>query len=60
MIINMFLEVLSEVMGLIFNKVLFVIFILSCLNTLRHGYYFVQAFFKANEEVPTKYKLSDK
>ena len=60
MIINMILEILYDVMRLVFNKVLFIIFILSCLNTLRHGYYFVQAFFKSNEEVPTKYKLSDK
>ena len=55
----MILTILSEIMLLIFNKVLFVIFILACLNTFRHGYYFIQAFFKSNEEVPTKYKLSE-
>ena len=42
----------------ILNKLLFLMFIMSCLNTFRHGYYFIQAFFKSTEEVPTKYRLN--
>lgn len=42
----------------IVNKFLFLFFIMSCLNTLRHGYYFIQAFFKSTEENPVKYRLN--
>jgi|688.fasta_scaffold941250_2 hypothetical protein len=42
----------------ILNKILVVIFFMSCLNVLRHVYYFIQAFVMSNEETPIKYRLS--
>ncbi len=30
---------------------------MACLNTFRHTYYFIQAFFQSNQEEPTKYRL---
>lgn len=45
----------------ILNKGLMILFILSILNTLRHGYYFIQAMLSATEdEEPKKYILSKK
>jgi hypothetical protein len=44
------------------NKILMICFFLSCLNTLRHGYYFIQAYLlylSPNEETPVKYRLSN-
>ena len=32
------------------NKLLIVIFALSTLNVIRHGYYFIQAWVKSNDE----------
>lgn len=43
----------------ILNKVLMVVFFMSCLNTLRHVYYFIQAFFTSTEEQPVKYRVTD-
>jgi hypothetical protein len=40
------------------NKLLIVLFFMSCLNTIRHAYYFIQAWVKTSEELPTKYILS--
>ena len=40
------------------NKVLMICFFLSCLTTLRHGYYFIQAFLSSTEETPVKYRIS--
>ena len=40
------------------NKILMVCFFLSCLTTLRHGYYFIQAFLSSTEETPVKYRIS--
>jgi hypothetical protein len=40
------------------NKLLILLFVLSGLTTLRHGYYFVQAVITSTEEQPKKYKLS--
>lgn len=40
------------------NKVLTVLFFMSVLNVLRHGYYFIQAYFTSTEEEPKKYMLS--
>jgi hypothetical protein len=40
------------------NKILMISFFLSCLTTLRHGYYFIQAFFTSTEEIPVKYRIS--
>ena len=42
----------------IFNKIFVVSYIISCLTILRHGYYFVQAYFTSTEEEPVKYKVS--
>lgn len=33
---------------------------MSCLNLIRHAYYFIQAWLKSDEESPEKYKVSDK
>lgn len=41
----------------IFNKILIMLFFMACLNTLRHTYYFIQAFFQSTEEEPRKYRL---
>lgn len=40
------------------NKILMIVFFLSCLTTLRHGYYFIQAYFTSTEENPVKYRIS--
>lgn len=42
----------------IINRILYVLFFMSCLTTLRHAYYFVQAFFTSTEEQPVKYRVS--
>lgn len=43
----------------ILNKILLILFFMSCLNVVRHGYYFIQAWFKSTEDVPQKYKVSN-
>lgn len=43
----------------IINKVLITLFVLSCLNSVRHTYYFIQAWVKSISETPTKYRLSN-
>lgn len=42
----------------ILNRILVTAFILSCLNTARHGYYVIQAFLTSTEEAPMKYRVS--
>jgi hypothetical protein len=42
----------------IVNRVLIIAFIMSALVTIRHVYYFIQAFLTSTEELPIKYKLS--
>ena len=42
------------------NKLLTVLFFISCLNTARHAYYFIQTWFTSTEELPVKYKITDK
>jgi len=42
----------------IVNRILIMLFMLSTLTTLRHIYYFFQAFLTSTEEVPVKYRLS--
>jgi Sec-independent protein secretion pathway component TatC len=42
----------------IVNRILIVAFMLSVLTTLRHLYYFVQAFLTSTEEQPIKYRIS--
>lgn len=45
----------------ILNKILVVLFLLSIFNVFRHGYYFIQAMFKTNEEGQTsQYIISNK
>lgn len=39
------------------NKIMFLLFFMSLLNTIRHTYYFIQTMVSATEENPTKYKL---
>ena len=42
----------------IINRLLIVLFFMSTLTILRHGYYFIQAYFQSNEEQPVKYRVS--
>lgn len=42
------------------NKLLIVLFFMSCLNTIRHAYYFIQTWFTSTEEIPVKYRLTNK
>ncbi len=42
------------------NKLLMVLFFLSCLNTLRHVYYFIQSFIISTDENVAKYRLDKK
>jgi len=44
--------------GLLLNKLLMMLFFISLLNTLRHGYYFIQALVTSTEEQPIKYVVS--
>jgi hypothetical protein len=41
----------------ILNKLLIVLFMLACLNVVRHAYYFIQAVVTSTEEEPKKYKM---
>ncbi len=43
----------------ILNKLLLLVFFMSCLTTIRHGYYFIQALLTSTEEQPIKYKVSN-
>lgn len=43
---------------IIVNKILMTLFFMSCLTTIRHAYYFLQAYFTSTEEEPIKYKVS--
>jgi len=40
------------------ERILWVLFVVSTLNILRHGYFLVQSWVKSTEENPTKYFLS--
>lgn len=42
----------------IFNRVLLILFIMSCLNIVRHAYYLIQAWVASTEENPIKYRLT--
>jgi hypothetical protein len=42
----------------IINRVLTTLFFMALLVTLRHVYYFIQAYFISTEEEPVKYKVS--
>ena len=47
-------------MGAIFiNKILMLIFCLSCLNVFRRLYYFIQTWFYSTLDQPVKYKLTN-
>lgn len=39
------------------NKILMVLFFMSCLNTTRHLYYFIQSFIISTDENVVKYRL---
>jgi len=41
----------------IINKLLMLLFFMSCLNALRHSYYFIQTWFSSTEEEPIKYMV---
>lgn len=42
----------------ILNKILLILFFMSCLTIIRHGYYFIQALLTSTEEQPIKYRVS--
>jgi hypothetical protein len=42
----------------ILNRILIILLFMSGLTMLRHGYYFIQAFFTSTEETPVKYRVS--
>lgn len=33
---------------------------MSVLNLIRHGYYFIQAFYTSTAEIPVKYKITNR
>jgi len=41
------------------NRILIIIFFMSILTTIRHGYYFINALLTSTEEEPVKYKVSN-
>jgi hypothetical protein len=43
----------------ILNKIFMLAFFMSCLTTIRHIYYFIQAFLSSTEEAPVKYRLTN-
>jgi len=43
----------------VINKILVIIYVLSCLNTIRHGYYLIQAWVKSKEDSPQKYRMGN-
>jgi hypothetical protein len=43
------------------NKILILIYVLAVINTIRHTYYFIQAYLSTyNDDEPVKYIVSDK
>ena len=44
----------------ILNKILFVLLLMATLNSIRHSYYFIQAWVKSSSDAPQKYILSGK
>jgi hypothetical protein len=42
----------------IVNRILIVLFFMSCLVTIRHAYFFIQALITSTSEEPNKYRLS--
>jgi hypothetical protein len=43
----------------VINKILVLLFVLGCLNAIRHIYYFIQAWVKSNNDTPTKYRMGN-
>jgi hypothetical protein len=43
----------------IVNKILVIIYVLSLLNVVRHGYYFIQAWVKSNDDAPQRYRMGN-
>lgn len=43
----------------ILNKIFLILFFMSCLNVIRHTYYFLQAGLTSTEEEPKKYRISN-
>lgn len=41
------------------NKILLILLFMSCLNVIRHGYYFTQAWVKSSTENPKKYLVEN-
>lgn len=40
------------------NRILIILLFMSSLTIIRHGYYFIQAFFTSSVEEPVKYRVS--
>lgn len=43
---------------LVINKILMLLFFMSCLNAFRRAYYFIQAWISSSSEEPVKYLLN--
>ena len=43
----------------IVNKILITLFFMACLTTIRHAYYFTQAYLTSTDELPVKYRVSN-
>jgi len=41
------------------NRILVLLFVFGILNIFRHGYYFIQAWVKSNDDAPMKYKMGN-
>ena len=41
------------------NRLFIVLFFMSCLNTIRHAYYFIQTWFTSTEDTPVKYRITN-
>jgi len=48
------------IMDMLINKLLLILFIMSCLNVLRHVYYFIQAWVRSETDNPVRYIINGK
>jgi len=44
----------------VFDRILIILFFMAFFNSVRHTYYFIQAWVTSTNEEPVKYKISDK
>jgi len=43
----------------VLNKILLIVLFMSSLNVVRHGYYFIQAWFSSSDDNPQKYRINN-